>query len=88
MKRAPMSAEERARISTETKARMANPAVRALISERTKAGMLAANGQLGELRLLRAAWQSVAPDTRIRFLNEVFALACSASARDGEAGRK
>lgn len=70
------SAEKRARFSAETKARMEDPAVRARISERTKAGMQAASGELEELRLLRGVWQRLTPQTRRRFLNELFATIC------------
>lgn len=77
------SLEKRARFSAETKARMKDPAVRARISERTKSGMLAASGQLAELRLLRDAWQCARPAARTRFLNEILAPVCSASASSG-----
>jgi hypothetical protein len=81
-----MPLEERARISAETKARMADPAVRARISERTKAGMQAASGQLAELEPLRASWLQARPETRTRFLNEILASACSASASNDPRG--
>jgi hypothetical protein len=75
-----MSADQRARISAATKAAMQDPAVRARISERTKAGMEAASGQLAELRPLRAAWRRSGASTRSRFLNEILAPVCAASA--------
>jgi hypothetical protein len=82
-----MSPDQRARISAATKAAMQDPAVRARISERTKAGMQAASGQLAELRPLRAAWQRSAPGTRTRFLNEILAPVCTASApNDADSG--
>jgi hypothetical protein len=79
MSRRAMSKDQRARISAATKAAMEDPAVRARISERTKAGMLAASGQLLELRLLRDAWQRARSGTRTRFLNEILAPVCTAS---------
>jgi hypothetical protein len=70
-----MTESERARISADTKARMANPAVR----QRIRDGMQANSGELNELRALRAAWRAVRPAVRNRFIHEIFASACSAS---------
>ncbi|UFZ02932.1 hypothetical protein LQG66_27275 [Bradyrhizobium ontarionense] len=75
--RSKMGADDRARISILTTARMADPAVRARISERTKAGMAAASGTVADLRLLRDAWGRARPEARARFLTEIFAPACS-----------
>lgn len=70
-----MPAAERALISTDTKARMADPAVR----QRIRDGMHAASGRANELRALRAAWRAVRPSVRSQFLSEIFASVCSAS---------
>lgn len=70
-----MPPEERAKISEATKTRMADPAVR----QRIRDGMHATSGVANELRALRAAWRAVRPSVRSRFLNEIFALVCSAS---------
>jgi len=62
-----MTAAERARISEQTKARMADPAVR----QRIQAGMRAASGEAVELRMLKAAWSSGRPAARKRFLTDL-----------------
>jgi hypothetical protein len=72
--------EQRARIAAGTKAAMANPEVRARISERTKLGILAASPQRRELVALSTAWSEARPGVRSRFIKEVFKATCSASA--------
>ncbi len=65
-----MTPERRAEISAATKARMADPAIRAKISRRTKDGLLAAQNGLFEIRDLRTAWKRARPEIRKRFLSE------------------
>jgi hypothetical protein len=62
-----MTDAERARISEQTKARMADPAVR----EKIQAGMRAASGEAVEVQMLNAAWRSARPAARKRFLAEL-----------------
>jgi hypothetical protein len=66
-----MTAERRAAISAATKEKMADPAIRAKISRRTKDGILSAQGGLYELRDLRTAWKRAQPHIRRRFFSEV-----------------
>ncbi|MGY4472839.1 hypothetical protein [Bradyrhizobium sp. USDA 3364] len=80
--RGPLSEERRAQISAATKAAMADPSIRAKISERTRAGMAAASPIAGQIVLLRAAWLAAGAVARQRFITEVFAPACTASAPD------
>jgi hypothetical protein len=62
-----MTAEERAKISRDTKLRMADPSVR----QRIKDGMREATGEAVELQTLRAAWLAARPAARQRFLAEL-----------------
>jgi hypothetical protein len=62
-----MTAEEREKISRDTKLRMADPSVR----QRIKDGMRAATGEAVELQTLRAVWLAARPAARRRFLAEL-----------------
>jgi hypothetical protein len=62
-----MTDAERAKISQETKARMADPAVRRRIQD----GMRAASGEAIELQTMLAAWRAARPAARKRFMAEV-----------------
>jgi hypothetical protein len=62
-----MTAEERAKISRDTKLRMADPSVR----QRIRDGMRAATGEAVELQTLRAVWLAARPAARQRFLAEL-----------------
>lgn len=64
-----MSDAERAKISANTKAAMADPAVR----QRIRDGMAAANGSLTSLTVLRAAWRGAPVSVRRRFIEELLA---------------
>lgn len=68
-----MSPEERQRISAETKARMASPEVR----QRIRDGMMAASGEIEELRALRVMWRGCRPAVRQRFLAELLQPLCT-----------
>lgn len=65
--RSRMTDAQRAKISADTKARMADPAVR----QRIQDGMRAASGEAIELQTLRAAWRAAHPGARKRFLVEI-----------------
>jgi hypothetical protein len=65
--RSRMTDAQRAKISEDTKARMADPAVR----QRIQDGMRAASGEAIELQTLRAAWRTARPAARKRFLVEL-----------------
>lgn len=67
--RSRMSDAKRAKISADTKARMADPAVR----QRIRDGMAAANGSLTSLTVLRAAWRGAPVGVRRRFIEELLA---------------
>jgi hypothetical protein len=62
-----MTDAERAKISQDTKTRMADPAVR----QRIQDGMRAASGEAVELQTLMAAWRAARPNSRKRFLAEL-----------------
>lgn len=68
---------KRAQISRDTKARMADPAVR----QRIRDGMEAASGAAVEFQVLRAAWLGARPKVRRRFLDELLQPVC-----DGDNG--
>jgi hypothetical protein len=67
--RSRMSDAKRAKISADTKAAMADPAVR----QRIRDGMAAANGSLTSLTVLRAAWRGAPVSVRRRFIEELLA---------------
>jgi len=69
--------EHRANMVMAVRAAMVRSEVRARISERTKAGMLAASD--GAARALREAWRLVTPQVRRQFLAVVLAPACHVS---------
>jgi hypothetical protein len=61
-----------------TKSKMDDPAVRQRISERTKAGMSAADPTPAEFAKLCEVWREVSPKARQKFLLKLFLAACSA----------
>lgn len=65
--RSRVSDAARAKISADTKAAMADPAVR----QRIRDGMAAANGSLTSLTVLRAAWRGAPVSVRRRFIEEL-----------------
>jgi hypothetical protein len=65
--RSRMSDAQRAKISQDTKLRMADPAVR----QRIQDGMRAASGEAVELQTLKASWRAARPAVRKRFLMEI-----------------
>ena len=83
-----MSPEQRARISADTKIRMADPTVRERISKRTKEGLLAAAGGLRELRDLRIAWKYARPTVRKLFLDEVLTPLYATNASNGTTSKE
>jgi len=64
-------------------ARMADPALRAKISETTRDAMAAPGRH--ELAALRRAWLAARPTVRRQFLDLILSPVCSASANDGGA---
>jgi hypothetical protein len=60
-----------------TKSKMDDPAVRQRISDRTKAGMRAANPTPAEFARLCEVWREVSPKARQKFLLKLFLAACS-----------
>lgn len=67
--------EQRAKISEATRAAMADPAVRKRISDRTKAGMRAAEAAaVKELKGLQRAWRAAGPAARRRFLADLLSI--------------
>jgi hypothetical protein len=77
-----LSPEQRARISTATKAAMDNPEVR----ERIRTGMRAASGELPEMLALDAAWSAARPAVRKRFLGDVLIEPAIRSPADDSSG--
>jgi hypothetical protein len=73
--RARMTSAERAKIAADTRARMADPAVR----QRIRDGMAAAKNELASLSALRAAWNAASPSVRKRFIEDITLTACFAS---------
>ena len=67
--RGQMTDADRAKISTDTKARMADPAVR----QRIRDGMFAANNDLVALTILRSAWRDAPSSVRRAFIVELLA---------------
>lgn len=63
---------KRAEISRDTKARMADPAVR----QRIREGMQASSGEAAELQMLKTAWRACRPKVRRRFLEGLLGPAC------------
>lgn len=65
-----------------TRAKMADPAVRHKISERTKAGMRAADPQIdatrAEISKLCTAWDEASSEARQKFVLRVVSAACGA----------
>lgn len=59
-------------IGRRTREAMADPAIRARISEATKAGMRRRADWFPGLCALEAAWRSAPPEARRRFLSEIF----------------
>jgi hypothetical protein len=82
MPRKQWTPEERKAHGELTKARMENPAVRQKISERTRAGMRAADPQIvvraAEVLKLCAAWDEASSEARQKFLFMVLSAACGA----------
>ena len=75
--------EERKAHGELTRARMADPAVRQKVSERTKEGMRAATPQIDATRatiaMLCTAWDEASLEARQKFLLMVLSAACGAS---------
>lgn len=69
----------RAKISEDTKTRMADPAVR----QRIKDGMQKASGHVDELRVLRAVWAAARPAVRAQFILELISSAPVGGAQSG-----
>ena len=69
-----MTAVKRAKIADETRRRMADPAIRRLISERTKVGMERKALQLiADLGALREAWARSSAAAQRQFVCELIA---------------
>jgi hypothetical protein len=82
MPRKQWTPEERKVQGELTKARMADPTVRQKISERTRAGMRAADlqiaGTAAEVSKLCTAWDEASSEARQKFLLMVLSAACGA----------
>ena len=77
--------ERRAAQSARIRARFADPAIREMISERTKEGIRnAPQAVSSELQALRWIWNCASPQVRKRFLEEILSPVCSASASKDE----